>query len=76
MVSIPADIVAKDYKVERLDHKRLHHLELLHEAVYGSLPAKNYFAAKYDTAYTGASYAGFIAYNKENLLNPYFLVAP
>jgi hypothetical protein len=76
MVSIPADIVAKDYRVERLDHKRLHDLELLHEAVYGSLPARNYFTAKYDTAYTGAFYIGFIAYNSDNLPIAYYGVMP
>lgn len=76
MVSIPADIVAKDYRVERLENKRLHDLELLHEAVYGLLPGKNYFAGKYDTAYTGASYVGFIAYNRDNFPIAYYGVMP
>lgn len=70
MVNTHAD---KDYRVERLDAARLRDLEVLHEAVYG---VKNDFSKKYDTAYTGVAYTGFIAYGAGNIPIAYYGVMP
>src|SRR3954451_14581346 len=63
-------------KIERLDFSRLKDLEALHKAVYGCLPPNNYFQKKYDTSYTGTSYIGYIAYNKEKFPIAYYGVMP
>lgn len=53
---------AKEYSVARLSQSNLKDLATLHSAVYA--PAgEDYYVKKYDTAYTGVEYVGFIAYN-------------
>lgn len=64
------------YYIKRLDATRLKDLEVLHKAVYGSHLPKNYYQKKYDTAYTGASYVGFVAYNADNTPAAYYGVLP
>jgi GNAT acetyltransferase-like protein len=56
----------KEYKIKRLDFFKLKDVEALHKAVYKHALPKNYFQKKYDTAYTGKTYLGYIVYNKEN----------
>ena len=68
--------IHNEYRVERLGSDRLPDLELLHKEVYGRWPAKNYFPRKYDTAYTGISYIGFIAYGPDGLPAAYYGVLP
>lgn len=68
--------IHNEYRVERLSRDRLHDLELLHNAVYGRWPAENYFPQKYDTAYTGISHIGYIAYDTGNLPVAYYGVLP
>lgn len=51
-----------NYTIQRLTADRLNDLASLYKAVYGHQQAPGYFAKKYDTAYTGAAYIGFIAY--------------
>jgi GNAT superfamily N-acetyltransferase len=51
-----------EYTVDRLNASNFLHLEILHAAVYGHRPPKRYFEKKYNTAYSGAQYVGFIAY--------------
>ena len=53
------------YDVRRLDKQNLADVEKLHTAVYGRVPAENFFAKKYDTAFTGAEYIGYIAYDQQ-----------
>jgi hypothetical protein len=60
------DSLYKEYKIKRLDFFKLRDVEALHKAVYKHALPKNYFQKKYDTSYTGKTYLGYIAYNKEN----------
>jgi hypothetical protein len=76
MVNIHADNAKTKYRVERFDRDRLHDMALLHHAVYGTMPAKNYYVNKYDTAYTGAAYIGYIAYNSDDFPVAYYGVMP
>jgi hypothetical protein len=71
-----ADIEIKEYRIVRLDKDSLKDLEKLYIAVYGIAPAENYFYKKYDTAYTGVEYAGYIAYNRQNIPVAYYGVIP
>jgi hypothetical protein len=66
----------EEYYIKRLDAARLKDLEVLYKAVYGSHLPKNYYQKKYDTAYTGASYVGFVAYNVDNTPAAYYGVLP
>lgn len=66
----------EEYYIKRLDATRLKDLEVLHKAVYGSHLPKNYYQKKYDTAYTGTLYVGFIAYNVDNTPAAYYGVLP
>jgi hypothetical protein len=66
----------REYRIERLDKNKLKDIETLYKAVYGHEPEKNYFLKKYNTAYTGAQYIGYIAYNCENIPLAYFGVIP
>jgi len=66
----------KEYRIERLNFSKLKDLNVLYEAVYGHMPAKNFFQKKYDTAYTGKSYIGYIAYNNNNIPVAYYGVLP
>jgi len=52
-----------EYTIERINDNNLHDVGLLHHAIYGSHLPKGYYHKKYGTAYTGATYTGFIAYN-------------
>ena len=52
------------YRVERINANKLKDIETLYEAVYGHKPAKNFFAKKYNTVYSGIEYPGHIAYDK------------
>jgi len=66
----------KEYIIKRLDEERLKDLEKLHEAVYNKKPAPGYFLKKYNTAYTGVTYVGYIAYSNENIAIAYYGVLP
>lgn len=63
-------------KIVQLDAGRLKDLELLHTAVYGRTPEKNLYQKKYDTAYTGQSWLGFIAYAADGTPAAYYGVLP
>jgi len=65
-----------EYKIIRLDEKNLSDIEKLYIAIYMKKPPADYFKKKYNTAYTGVSNIGFIAYNKENLPIAYYGVIP
>lgn len=64
-----------EYEIERLDESRISDLEKLHAAVYNKKSLSSYFAKKYNTAYTGISYIGYIAY-KEKLPIAFYGVIP
>jgi GNAT superfamily N-acetyltransferase len=59
------------YHIERLTKENLKDVTRLHLAVYGKTAPAGFFEKKYDTAYTGLQYIGFIAYN-----NGYYGVIP
>jgi len=66
----------KDYRVGRLNKTNLGDLDELHKAVYGSARPADFFQKKYDTAYTGAEYLGYIAYNRQDTAIAYYGVMP
>lgn len=68
--------VKKEYQVRRLNRDNLKDLARLHAAVYGVRVPEKYFYNKYDTAYTGVQYVGFIAYNNDGLPVAYYGVIP
>jgi GNAT superfamily N-acetyltransferase len=51
-----------EYSIVRLSKSNLEDLARLHSVVYAPVAADHY-VKKYDTAYTGVEYVGFIAYN-------------
>ncbi len=72
---ITGNTVTGSYTVARLNKDRLKDLAILHAAVYGTVTADHY-VKKYDTAYTGIEYTGFIAYNAGNEPIGYYGVIP
>ena len=69
------DSTEKEYSIVRFSEENIHDLEKLYTAVYNRRSAPFYFAKKYDTAYTGASYIGYIAY-KEKMPIAFYGVIP
>ncbi|AYL96014.1 GNAT family N-acetyltransferase [Mucilaginibacter celer] len=51
------------YRIERLTEERLPDLTRLHEAVYQKNITPDFFKRKYNTAFTGVMYVGFLAYD-------------
>lgn len=70
------DTDQQEMKIVQLDAGRLKDLELLHAAVYGRMPDKDLYRRKYDTAYTGHSWLGFIAYAADGTPAAYYGVLP
>src|SRR5882724_2506262 len=66
----------KEYRIARLDAGKLKDLENLYQAVYGHKPVKDYFLKKYNTAYTGAEYIGYIGYNLQDIPIAFYGVMP
>lgn len=64
------------YHFERLCKKNIGDLDKLYTAVYGHPRPAGYFIQKYDTAYTGVEYTGFIAYTEQNEPVAYYGVVP
>jgi hypothetical protein len=50
------------YRIERLTEDRLADITSLHKAVYGKDLPPNFFNRKYNTAFTGVMYTGYLAY--------------
>jgi len=69
-------IEIKGYHIERLSKKNIHNLNTLHNMVYGKPRDIDYFTMKYDTAYTGVEYTGYIAYDEKQLPIAYYGVIP
>ncbi len=66
----------KEYMVARLSKDNLADVIRLHLAVYGIGSPVDYFPGKYNTAYTGVEWVGFIAYNRDKLAVAYYGVIP
>jgi hypothetical protein len=64
------------YNFERLSASNISDLYKLYTAVYHHQRTPGYFETKYDTAYTGVQYTGFIAYNNRNEAVAYYGVIP
>lgn len=64
------------YYFERLNKKNVGDLDKLYTAVYGHPQPEGYFIKKYDTAYTGVEYTGFIAYDDTRTPAAYYGVVP
>jgi len=64
----------QSYHIERLTADNLPDVVRLHAIVYGQTP--HHFEKKYDTAYTGRQYVGFIAYNAGRIPVGYYGVIP
>ena len=63
-----------EYIIERLNRERIKDLEKLHQAVYLKSPTKEYYEKKYETAYTGIEYVGFIAYSNDEPIAYYGVI--
>ncbi len=64
------------YTVKRLDRHLLADVDTLHTIVYGKKAASGYFDQKYNTAYTGAQYVGYVAYNDDMVPIAFYAVIP
>jgi len=53
------------YEVIRLDKQNLADVAELHTVVYGRVPDVDFFINKYNTAFTGVEYVGYIAYDQQ-----------
>jgi len=80
MQLLPEDMSVKEdyvgYATKRLSKETISDLATLHTAVYGRIPPPGFFVKKYDTAYTGLAYTGFIAYTNEMVPIAYYGVIP
>jgi hypothetical protein len=68
--------IAKEYTIVRLNDNNLADLEQLYEAVYGRKVRPGFYREKYNTAYTGLSCIGYIAYNGQQEPLAYYGVIP
>jgi hypothetical protein len=50
------------YRIERLTDDKLADMTSLHKSVYGKTLAPDFFSRKYNTAFTGVMYTGYLAY--------------
>jgi hypothetical protein len=69
------NIQKKGYHIERLSKLNLNALHKLHQAIYGKSNGID-FAKKYDTAYTGVEYVGYVAFNEQKNPIAYYGVIP
>lgn len=76
MENINSNTQGGEFHIKRLDKSKLKDLVFLYRAVYGSVPEKEYFVKKYDTAFTGSQYIGYIAYNLADIPIAYYGVIP
>ncbi|MBS1605070.1 MAG: GNAT family N-acetyltransferase [Bacteroidetes bacterium] len=65
-----------DYRIERLSPDNLNDLGRLYHAVYGDNRTAPDFQKKYATAYTGATYIGYFAYDQQGTPAAYYGVMP
>jgi hypothetical protein len=66
----------KEYYIERLNADKLVDMARLHLAVYHKAIPVSFFEKKYDTAFTGAAYVGYIAYSTGGVPVAYYGVIP
>jgi hypothetical protein len=66
----------REYFITRAGSDNLDDIARLHAIVYGTQPDYDLFRKKYDTAYTGVEFVGFIAYSKDRIPVAYYGVIP
>lgn len=66
----------KAYVIERLYAGIFKDVAALYEIVYQQARPTEYFLKKYDTAYTGVQYIGYVAYNKDGAPIAYYGAIP
>src|ERR1700743_2931318 len=71
-----SDAAGKEYRVVRLSESNLHDLDELDKTVYHTVRPPHFFHRKYATAYTGAQYLGYIAYDDRGTAIAYYGVMP
>lgn len=64
------------YTISRLTRDSIKDLTWLHAEVYGKAVAPDFFIKKYNTAYTGVEFVGFIAYNADQIPVAFYGVIP
>ncbi|CAN5390923.1 hypothetical protein BH10BAC2_BH10BAC2_47810 [soil metagenome] len=64
------------YTIVKLDQSNIADLGKLHTTVYGSAQAGNYYLKKYDTAYTGITGIGLLAYNNAHIPIAFYGMLP
>ncbi len=69
-------IQKKGYHIERLSKKNIGVLNQLYHDVYGRFNAEDYYTKKYDTAYTGVEYIGYIAFDEHRKPIAFYGVIP
>lgn len=65
-----------ELRIERLQASYMHHLNKLHIAVYNKALPSDYFTKKYHTAFTGISYVGYLAFDKQDVAVAFYGVIP
>lgn len=65
-----------EYYIERLNYDKLADVARLHHAVYNKVMPLSFFTRKYDTAFTGVEYTGYLAYNPQGIPVAYYGVVP
>jgi hypothetical protein len=66
----------REYYIERLTAGKLVDMARLHLAVYNKVMPLSFFEKKYDTAFTGVAYIGYIAYSMPGIPVAYYGVIP
>jgi hypothetical protein len=66
----------REYYIERVTAEKLVDIARLHLAVYKKETPLSFYKRKYDTAFTGASYIGYIAYSIAGTPVAYYGVIP
>ncbi len=70
------DFQDSEYTIMRLSETNLADLAILHAAVYNTTVNIDYFTRKYDTAYTGTVFLGYLAYNPDGIPVAYYGAIP
>ncbi len=70
------NIQKKGYHIERLSKTNIGVLNQLYHDVYGRINPDDYYIKKYDTAYTGVEYIGYIAFDEHRKAIAFYGVIP
>lgn len=65
-----------EYRFERISKENLKDFLALYQATHNQEPDQKHYERKFDTAFTGASHIGFLAYSQSNEVAAYYGVFP